>query len=254
MRPGVRHRWARVAVCFAPRVGIGAILSLFALWIAIAPAPAWSRTLSPEQTAQLAQRFAACIVKQMPSRAWRLIVEHDRTQRDVAQRLRFDDINCLREVQGGLRFPLYALHYVLARELFMKYLAAGPVPAFEGVAPLDHRPPDPLDESKLPPDRVRAAELRQSWQLLQVGYVMSRYTECIVRQNPQATFSWLRTADGSAEAQSAIDALRPALAGCLPAGETARVSREGLRSALTLSYARLAVAANPALMEPASAR
>ena len=65
-------------------------------------------------------------------------------------------------------------------------------------------------------------------------------THCVVRHSPAAVRAVLDTGPASAEEAAALQALRPAIAGCLQGADEARFNRLGLRSLVALALYRLA--------------
>lgn len=64
---------------------------------------------------------------------------------------------------------------------------------------------------------------------------------CTVREAPQPVSALLATSPASAEERSALAALRPQVAQCLPVGERATFNAAGLRAILALGAYRLAL-------------
>ncbi len=70
---------------------------------------------------------------------------------------------------------------------------------------------------------------------------LSRYGECVVRQEPAKARYWLLTPPDSPEEISRINDLRPAFADCLNEG-TMKFNRTTMRGAVAINYYRLAMA------------
>jgi hypothetical protein len=71
---------------------------------------------------------------------------------------------------------------------------------------------------------------------------VGRLGECVVRANPAGSVTVLNTKMDDPTEVAALKALTPVIAACIKAGETASFNRTDLRSAIALSYYRLASA------------
>ncbi|EQA96954.1 hypothetical protein FHS51_001302 [Sphingobium wenxiniae] len=86
--------------------------------------------------------------------------------------------------------------------------------------------------------RKRAEILEENKETAAIGWV-SRYGECVVREDPIRARFWLLTPPDSPEETSRIDDLRPIFAHCLPEG-TMNFNRVTMRGTVAINYFRLA--------------
>ncbi len=114
------------------------------------------------------------------------------------------------------------------------------------VAPLEHRPfPDKTkhaQELASLKSKWRREELEREFKSATVTAYLSRYGECVVRNDAANARLLLLSKEGAADESSAFAALQPTLAHCLPPNQTLRFSRIQLRGLIALNYVRLALA------------
>ena len=163
--------------------------------------------------------LSRCLVREEPAKvaAFLKLVPGSRASRDAARRLESD--NCMvaatvepadAALRGGLFTALYRSEFAAAAE------------------PLRETGPDLKAEVTGLPADVAAA------------YVSSRsFAECVVRANPGEARALVLADPASAAEAAAAKALTPAIAGCLPAGQTLNLTKSTLVSLVAEMLFRL---------------
>ncbi|HEX8225600.1 MAG TPA: hypothetical protein VF605_17455 [Allosphingosinicella sp.] len=236
--------------------GLGAAASLIFAVSGLAAqslAQNWSDAeYSTKETRALTHAYARCVVKRQAAKASEAIVANvgnDVLLHDYRMLIRPE---CLtREVNQTvqMRFGGDLYRYALADALVSRELAARPAPDLETVPRLVHHdpgePPRPVDARgrKLGKRKLEAALERHGE--AEAFAFLSRYGECIVRVDTAGARALLASTPDSAEEATRFAALRPALARCLPEGQTLRFGKAALRGSVAINYYRLAQAARP---------
>jgi hypothetical protein len=235
-------------------VTVGA-LALLAL--AAAPVAAqglsedWSNAdYSTKETRALTHAYAQCVVKRQAAKASEAIaanVGNDIILRDYRMLIRPECLTRQIHQSTQIRFGGDLYRYALADALVNRELATKPAPDLDAVPRLIHHEPGP------PPQPVDAKGRKMGKRKLEAaraGYgrdvafaFLSHYGECIVRADTAGAKSLLVTTPDSAEESARFAALRPALARCLPEGQTLRFGKVTLRGTVAINYYRLAQAA-----------
>jgi hypothetical protein len=205
---------------------------------------------STEETRALTHAYARCVVKRQPAKASEAIarnVDNKAILRDYPMLLREECLSRQVHQQTRIRFGGDLYRYALADALVNRDLAAQPAPLLDSVPRLDHRepgePPRPIDSRgrKLGKRKLEAAN--ESYRRDAAFAFLSRYGECVVRVDAAGAKGLLVAKPDSADETARFTALRPALAHCLPEGETLRSGRVALRGTIAINYYRLAHAA-----------
>jgi hypothetical protein len=246
-----------------PRVEIGGIRlavqlgALASLALATPPLAAqplrrdWSDAdYSTRETRALTHAYARCVVRRQPAKASQAIagnVDNGAILRDYPMLIRPECLTRQVHQATRMRFGGDLYRYALADALVNRELSARPAPDLDAVPRLDHRdpgaPPQPVDARgrKLSKRKLEAA--LESYRRDSAFAYLSRYGECVVRADTEGARALLVTAPDSAEEAARFSALRPALARCLPEGETLRSGKAALRGSIAVNYYRLAHAA-----------
>lgn len=147
---------------------------------------------------------------------------------------------------AGILFRADSFRYMLAEGLVrLDYRASGPID-FTAVPRIDRPPVAALDEEELAGmGRRRQAELRESHRLATALRAMALLAECVARAAPEGVRSLALSEPQSADETQRFAVVQPAIAACLPPGESVRLDRSVLRGALLLNYYRLAHAVQP---------
>ena len=191
--------------------------------------------------------YARCVVRSHHKSASDMIisdVDNATIQRRYGDLI--DDL-CMAATGGSIAmsFGGDTYRYALADALVnFDFAAQGPTD-FADRLPLAHVAMP--DEAELATDLQKVRD-RHKRDELQTGYdnaksiaLLSRYGECVVRQNPTDARLWLLTPPDTPEESSRINALRPAFAACLGEG-TVSITRLTMRGTVAISYYRLAMA------------
>ena len=209
--------------------------------------------VSVTETRQILHRYGACVVKRQQARASEAILADVDNGVLLKKYGRLIDGSCLPAQPGRtvkVRFQGDQYRYALADSLVAREFAGQPAPVLDAVPRLDHRepgdPPSRLSaKGKALSERAYQDELR-GYELAKANAYLSRFGECVVRNDPAAARALLLTAPTSAEEASRFDAMRTALGTCLPENETLNFGKLALRGTVALNYYRLAHAVSPA--------
>jgi hypothetical protein len=222
--------------------------ALAAAWGAlVAAAPANESDASTKETRAMMHAYAKCVVKRQGAKASEALLA-DIDNSEILRRYRMLVIgDCLaRQVVSTtrMRFGGDLYRYALADALVNAEFANKPPIDVELLPRLEQRkagePPRETgpDGKKLSKRKYQEAldDYHQS-----VGYsFLANYGECIVRLNAPAAHALLLTEPDSTEESARFAALKPALANCLPEGQTLRFGKVSLRGSIAVNYYRLA--------------
>jgi hypothetical protein len=235
---------------------------------ALLPASAWLAVASPalalqplssgwmdadystRETRALTHAYARCVVKRQPAKASQAIAGNVSTGailRDYPMLIRPECLTRETRQQTRMRFGGDLYRYALADALVNRELAAQPAPDLETVPRLDHHDagerPQPVDSKGRKMSKRKLDAALESYKRDVAFAFLSRYGECVVRVDSAGAKALLMTAPDSSEEAAGFAALRPALARCLPEGETLRSGKAALRGSVAINYYRLAYAA-----------
>jgi hypothetical protein len=221
---------------------LGLLLPLTALQGSYAVIPT-SDEMSQSDLRLAYHTYGECIIKGHMRRAAEAILSNADDEALFDYRELFAG-SCFHVPPGWLTmFTLHADHvrYAIADALVAKQLATQPAPNLASVPLLDHRDPGP------PPTAGRASEASLSaYKEKRAFSVLSQFGECAVRTDVAAAKALLLTEPESKEEAGAFTRLTPALANCMPEGETVTLTKLPLRGTIAVNYYRLARAAGPA--------
>ena len=232
------------------RLLLGAVLA------ACLPAPAAAQSnsdFSTKETRELTHDYARCVVASRAAKASEVILanlDNSAILRDYSSLIVRE---CLaREVMlpVRMRFGGDLYRYALADALVAREFADQPVPDLSAVPRLTHRDPGPAPSATLPNGKrvkKRDYETARHRHAAATAYAwLSRYGECVVRVDAASSLALLVTKPDSPAETAAFAALKPALARCLPEGETLKFGKVALRGSVAINYYRLAHAARGA--------
>jgi hypothetical protein len=220
------------------------------LGVLLATAAAAVHAASPNNDAEVrkvTRDYASCVVKKHGDRASEAIMT-DSGNGDIQRRYSdLIDSACLSSVAGSVQLKFGGDHfrYALADALVNTRIANDPVTSFADRLPLAHiaKPDNAALEASLATAHGKAQreELQKTYDRQLATSWLSRYGECVVRQEPTKARYWLLTPPDSPEEISRINDLRPAFADCLAEG-TMKFNRTTMRGAVAINYYRLAMA------------
>jgi hypothetical protein len=229
-----------------------ALLIAAIAWSAAAAQPAFAlqSDYSTKETRALMHAYAKCVVDRKPAKASEAILANVDSGTIVRRYGMLINGECLaREARDSVKMSFSGdlYHYALAEALVNRELGDLTLPDLSGLPRLSHR--EPGEE----PREVTAAGKKLSkrkFEEARNGYAksvaysfLSKYGECVVRLNPAGAKALLLTAADSQDETARFAALRPALASCMPEGNTIRFGRTALRGSIAINYYRLAHAA-----------
>lgn len=212
------------------------------------PTMAFAKSETKEaQVRRIIFDYAKCVVRSRHDKAAEVILSNFDNSIITHDYSSLIDGDCLGKVAGSvsLKFPADLYRYALADALVNMDFATREVESFENRLPLAHPAmPASMERDTLiaaTKSKTKKAEIAQKFQNEMTIAWLSRYGECIVRQEPKNVRYWLLTVPNIPEEVSRIDALRPAFAACLDNG-TLKFNRITLRGTVALNYYRLAMA------------
>ena len=221
---------------------------IFALTVAPLTASAKDDSKEQAKVRKIAFKYATCVVRAHHDKASDAILSTASNGTITGQYRQVIDSDCLRNTAGpgvDMRFPKDTLRYALADALVNADFAAHGDVSFANRLPLAQ--PEiisPEDEAKA----IAAARRQRQRDEIKNGVEtsnalawLSRYGECIARQDPVNARYWLLTPPETPEETSRINALRPAFGACLDKG-TVKLTRSVVRGIVAVNYYRLAMA------------
>lgn len=236
--------------------------------LAASPALAQGKILLPmevekdvtdnDEVRKVAHRFANCVVRKRPEVA-ALVVLGDSGNADILKAYPgLVDGNCLVEAgrsgNSSMRLPGSHLRFLMADALVQRELSTNFPDDFSLVPPLTHKSRLPeLSSAEMKKLSGKKLAARQRLVALDAANILlGEFGECVARADPKTTHRLLSTDPASAAEKSALNDLQPALGGCLPKGQTLRLSISATRRTLAQNFYRLSKAVPVAV--PGAAR
>lgn len=182
--------------------------------------------------------FARCTVKYEHVLARKFVLMSPADQFPEQEFQKITDWRCLGLLGGRLKMRPFQYRAALAEELIRKESARLSDSQSKALPPLDWS--TPIYTGKLFSVFRSALADRRDYPAAEMA--LGRFGECIVRANPSGALAVLRT-KREADELAAMKALSPQIAECAPADQTLTLDRSNLRSAMALSYYRLAMMA-----------
>lgn len=220
--------------------------------------PAFASTAKDEERVRsLVYDYAKCVVRARHDRAAEAIISN--VDNAVIAKKYGDLISgdCLARVGGHVKltFTSDLYRYALADALVNADYTQKVVTDFSDRLPLAHHrfeASQDLDAKlAMVKSKKKRAEIQERFHKATTAAWLSRYGECIVREDPVRSRLWLLTPPGGAEETSRIGDLRPAFGHCLDEGKLT-FNKVTLRGAVALNYYRLANATPMAKAEKAN--
>lgn len=224
-----------------------------AIAVSSASAAALGGDYSPGETRRIANDYGKCVVARHPGAASEALLG-DLSNGEIMRRYGvLIDGDCLvrsTHASAKMSFTGDLYRYALADALVARELALLPPPDLSSVPPLERRAlpdlpaPPPANSSKADQRRYERGvnDLKQTQAFLALGEL----GECVVRLSPAGAKTLLSTEPETPAEAGGFDALRPAIAQCLPEGRTLALGKLVLRGTIALNYYRLAHAARSA--------
>ena len=223
------------------------VLALAATLVSGNPQQAAAADFSAVEVRKIFHDYAICVVKghhKLASDA--ILADVDNSQIDS----KYADLissECMGQVGGAVeaKFTGDSYRYALADALVnFDFKDAGPT-SFADRLPLAHLIPPTQAELDAAlaktKNRRKQDELKAGFERANLIVALSRYGECVAREDPVAARYWILTKPDVSEEMSRINALRPAFSNCLMGGTT-RFTKDILRGAVAINYYRLAMA------------
>lgn len=202
------------------------------------------RYAKPDEAQKIMRQYAQCNARYGHDAVRNFLLTPAGARLSDEEYRRVSNPECLGMMHGQLRMPRLQYKGALAEALINRDFPQMRATDFSAVPRLDWTMKDTRGS-----DATAAAEERYQ-QLLADQYI-GRVGECIVRGNPVGAISVLKSADAASETQ-AWTVLTPQIASCVKNGETVTFGRADLRSAMAVSYYRLASAAGAIHSQAAS--
>jgi hypothetical protein len=131
----------------------------------------------------------------------------------------------------------------LAETLIGKDFPGLPLFDTTAIPPLDWKTPAPaMIDAKTGRRAKDALSIERNYRGLLAQNYVGQLGECILRSTPRGSVDVLKTTDVASETE-AWTAITPQIAGCIPNAQKVTFTRADLRSALAVSYYRLASSA-----------
>jgi len=212
------------------------------LALALALAVAGPRDLSTEDSREVMRDFSRCMAKHHAKEAT-AIVNWDPTDQTPEGFSRLFKSDCL--PRGGIsglemRGKLTHYRYALAEALLHR--------AYDDAMPAGVATAEPLKHPAIPagaPLPVRWRGDAAGWQeqvaLSQAYAYVSAFGECLVRTAPDRAWALLKTEVVSKGEQAALEALAPAMSGCVSKGQQVELNKFNVRGSIALNFYRLAM-------------
>ena len=201
------------------------------------------REFSEAETRKFMQEFGDCKAYFHMSMARRAIIENADLQTMMSKYQRLVDTDCLPRDRGvgTVRMSGDVILYAIAGGYVRRILPRSPAFDFSGVSPLSHRLVPPLDTELLnsTAEKDQAAVKQHKNRLASLA--LSLFTECVSRNAPAEVLKLIVSKVGSKKEKIGFVAIGSTMSDCLGTGQV-NFSREALRGALSLAFARLALA------------
>ena len=235
------------------------ILVMLAIYPAVVNAKANHYDSRHHEVRVVVRDYAVCTVSKHYKVAKNVIISNNYNHDIIKKNPELMDGSCaLAAGSMELRFPNDFFRYALAEALIQRdFSKTGPM-NFNDRLPLTQpeivkvKPVATDSRSNIQPDLASVSHAKLAIQKtladssVSVSYgdaILSRYGECVVRQDAVNARLWILTYPDKPEEAVHIQAMMPALQECLPPGKTLEFGKMQLRGTVALNYARLAYAA-----------
>ena len=209
-------------------------------------AAAEERQYSVKETRFIAYKYGQCAVRGHTAGASEAIMRNVDNETLVKRYRILINGDCLSAPGSRLMFPGDFYRYALADGLVRRRLADRPVPDLTNVQPLAHaaapeEPMPPLDDNQIA-NLLYANALHKAQQAASFR-ALGIYGECVVRVSPTHAKALLVTEPETAAENDGFKAIQPALAQCMPEGQTMTLDKFVVRGIVAVNYYRLAMTA-----------
>ncbi len=202
--------------------------------------------------------YGDCVVARYPQDAEQVVVSQIDNDEISRRYRRLNNVGCMGRATegtaaGGVRYSGDNFRYMLSEALVRMHFSTVAAPSFGAVPPLSRPPVEepaidaPSGEAQLRLSLRRREDASEDYAERRAFDLMSRLGECVARSAPEATRLLALTETGTPGETAALDALRPAIAQCIPPGTTIRLRPAHVRGAALMNYFRLARAAQAAI-------
>jgi hypothetical protein len=223
---------------------------LLLAFLAVAAAPASDK--SANETRVMIREYGLCAITRDRRGAAKAILANVTNSELMRDYPRLIDGTCVKVPQGQtvkISFHGDQFRYAIADALVRAELANAPIPDFEAVPLLDHRqmtPPSQVTGKGKPLSQQEYQAALKGYEEAQAFSYLSRYGECVVRQDPAAARALLMADPATPAENQAFAALGTPLGSCVAEGRTMNFGKHALRGTIAINYYRLAVAARTA--------
>ena len=192
--------------------------------------------------------FAECVVKDSSAIVSRAIIEDWDTGTLIAHKSWPIKPDCLRSAGfvSQLRASQHMMKAAIAEQLVLRDKIEVQAAGLSALAPLTYRMPTPVatvDRRTGKALDTEAVERQKKAIAAKLGAIaLTQLGECVVQANPSGVRSVLASPIGKPEELAAIKAITPAMGQCLPKDFGLALDRSSVRSAVALSYYRMAMA------------
>jgi len=207
------------------------------------------------QNRLIVDNYATCVLGMHSREVAQVVLSNPGNENIIRHHPSLIDGSCLVQAGGArMEMPGDTLLYALSEALVRWEYSKGLPPDIAHAAPLQHVNPNPplitaingkpLNPKKL--EQLKAAQAKET------GFqVMSVFGECVAREDPHHSLALILTKVASKEEDQALADLNPALAKCVPSGQTVALDRDAVRGTIAMNLYRLAKAPRIAAVDPA---
>ena len=193
--------------------------------------------------------FAECVVKDSRAVTSRAIVEDWDSKALIEHKSKPISSSCLRGAGfiAQLRASPQMMKAAIAEQLVRRDKIVVQAADVAKLAPLNYRMPTPVvtvNARTGKPLDAKAIDAQKTAVAATLGAIaLNQLGECVVQADPTGARSVLDTPIGKPEELAAINAITPVMGQCLPKDFKLVLDRSTVRSAVALSYYRMAMAA-----------
>lgn len=225
---------------------IRSFITVTAVLVALT-APAAAKTNDQAMERKVLTDFGKCVVEIDPLSAKNAVLSDLDSTEIYRERKKLLDSRCLPSTVGrGLRLQMddSSFKAALAQALIFRDLQNNRYESFAQIIPLFHRQPYPLktlnEKTGQPLSEKAIKSQKDAIARKELGYIISRMGECVVRTDPAGARTVVFTPISSPEEMAAVKAMGSALSGCIAKGERVAFNRLTLRNTMAINYYRLA--------------
>ncbi len=203
-----------------------------------------SSTKEQVRVARVAATFADCVINRNAPVVRAMILEGVSNTSIFRDGVKLLDEYCLLRATGPtgdvtLSFSYDYFPYTLAEGLVRRDYPSASTFEFSKVPALTRALPESVDPDLVGKTNRKAKDAQEQYDKKNTFYALSKWAECVVRQDPSKAHALLLTEIGSTSEGAAISALSQAFGDCLDIQQI-KITRTLARGALAVNFYRLA--------------